>query len=97
MPHALRIRIHFERDDDRTYHAFCPALKGLHVYGRTKPEAYQRATEAVNVYMEMLRENGEPYPVDDVDVFLESIDEENPSPSSCEAPWHVSVPQLAAS
>lgn len=49
--------------DDGGYHAYAPALKGLHVDGTTEKEAIQNATKAVLCYLESLAIHGEPLPV----------------------------------
>ena len=49
--------------DEEGFHAFCPALKGLHVGGRTEKEAIQNATDAAILYLESLIKHGDPIPV----------------------------------
>lgn len=56
------IGIIVEPDED-AFHAFCPALKGLHVGGRTETEAVQNAADAAIMYLESLIKHGEPIPV----------------------------------
>ena len=46
------------------YHAYCPALKGCHTWGHTYSEALANVREAVELYVEDLREAGDPIPVD---------------------------------
>ena len=46
------------------YHAYCPALKGCHTWGHTYSEALANIREAVELYVEDLREAGEPIPID---------------------------------
>jgi predicted RNase H-like HicB family nuclease len=48
---------------DKAYHAFCPALKGCHTWGHTYAEALTNIQEAVELYVEELRESGQPVPV----------------------------------
>ena len=43
---------------DRAFHAYCPALKGCHTWGRTYDEALANVREAVELYVEDLRESG---------------------------------------
>jgi predicted RNase H-like HicB family nuclease len=38
------------------YHAYCPALKGCHTWGRTYDEALANVREAVELYIDDLRE-----------------------------------------
>ena len=49
---------------EKAYHAYGPALKGYHTWGRTYEEALANVCEAVEVYVEDLREAGSRIPVD---------------------------------
>jgi predicted RNase H-like HicB family nuclease len=49
--------------DDDGYHAFCPALKGLHVSGQTEKEAVKNAADGAILYLESLIKHGDPIPV----------------------------------
>ena len=51
-------------DGRKAYHASCPALKGCHTWGHTYEEALANIQEAVELYIEDLREAGDPIPVD---------------------------------
>jgi predicted RNase H-like HicB family nuclease len=51
-------------DGRSAYHAYCPALKGCHTWGHTYSEALANVREAVELYVEDLREAGDPIPVD---------------------------------
>ncbi len=55
-----------ERDEEGSYHAFCPALKGCHTQGDTLDEALANVREAIEVYLESLRGYGEALPVEDI-------------------------------
>ncbi|MBI4909183.1 MAG: type II toxin-antitoxin system HicB family antitoxin [Acidobacteria bacterium] len=55
----------------RAYHAFCPALKGCHTWGYTYQEALANVHEAIELYVEDLREAGESVPVDTENGILE--------------------------
>ena len=48
---------------ERAYHAHCPALKGWHTWGHTHSEALSNIREAIELYVEDLKEAGEPIPV----------------------------------
>jgi len=50
------------KDDRMAYHAYCPALKGCHTWGYSYEEALRNIREAVDLYIEDLKENGEPIP-----------------------------------
>ncbi len=49
--------------DDGEFHAYCPALKGLHVGGETEEEALKNAMDAVELYLKSLIKHGDPIPV----------------------------------
>lgn len=59
------------REDD-AYIVDVPALPGCHTYGHTPEEALANAREAIELYLEDLRESGEPVP-EDVQVQTEKI------------------------
>jgi predicted RNase H-like HicB family nuclease len=52
-----------EKDDDDSYHGFCPALKGLHTRGRTVDETIENLRNAAIAYLRSLIKHGEPIPV----------------------------------
>ncbi len=58
----FRIEVIIE-PDDTGFHAYCPALKGLHVGGETEEEALQNAKEAALAYLESLIKHHDPIPV----------------------------------
>ena len=50
--------------EDDAYIVDVPALPGCHTYGATPDEALANAREAIEAYLEDLRESGEPIPED---------------------------------
>lgn len=58
----------FERDDEGGYHAFVPALPGCHSQGDTLDEAVANLREAIELYIESLRDHGEPVPSEDITI-----------------------------
>jgi len=68
MNQGARQRLEFVVDfviepDKGNFHAYCPALKGLHVDGTTKEEALNNVKEATIVYIESLIKHGDPIPI----------------------------------
>lgn len=61
-PLTIRLKICVEPDGDE-FHAYCPALKGLHTSGRTKEETLENARDAAIAYLQSLIQHGEPIPV----------------------------------
>ncbi len=51
------------KPDESGFHAYCPALKGLHVGGATEEEALQNARDAAIAYLNSLVKHGEPIPL----------------------------------
>ena len=49
--------------DDNGFHAYCPALKGLHTSGDTQEEALANAKDAVAAYLQSLIKHGDPIPL----------------------------------
>ncbi len=49
-------------NDEGAFHAYAPALKGLHVDGATQEEAVENVKEAIAVYLESLHKHGDPLP-----------------------------------
>lgn len=60
-------------DEAQAYSAVVPALPGCASQGRTVPEALANVREAIELYMEVLRDEGEPIP-DDVQVQTAKVD-----------------------
>ena len=58
----FQVEIIVEPDGDK-YHAYCPALKGLHACGETVDEALSNARDAAAAYIESLIKHGDPIPV----------------------------------
>jgi predicted RNase H-like HicB family nuclease len=59
---AFQVTVVVESDGNE-FHAYCPALKGLHVPGATIAEAVQNARVAAQLFLECLIEDGDPIPV----------------------------------
>ena len=53
-------------DGRKAYHAYCPALKGCRTWGSTFEEAFANIQEAVELYLEVLMEDGQDIPVDPI-------------------------------
>ncbi len=49
-------------EDGEGYTVLVPALRGCITQGRTREEAIERAREAIAVYIESLKADGEPIP-----------------------------------
>ena len=59
MAAEKEIELVFEPQDEGGFHAYAPDLPGLHTQGDSFEEAMENANEAVALYVEGLREDGE--------------------------------------
>jgi len=58
----------FEKEEDGGYHAFCPSLPGCHTQGDTYEEAVENIKDAVKLYIESIKANGEEIPAEDITI-----------------------------
>ena len=65
----------FEPAEEGGYVVTCPALPGLVTEGDTYEEARERVKEAIEGYLESLRKDGQPIPVD-TNIELEPVKEQ---------------------
>jgi len=63
---SLHYTVILEHEEDGGYHAFVPALPGCHTQGDTIDEALENAREAIQAYLDSLKAEGEPAPVEDI-------------------------------
>lgn len=61
-PMRFAVQVVVEPDGGQ-FHAYAPALKGLHVSGATEEEALKNARDAVVAYLQSLVKHGDPIPV----------------------------------
>ena len=59
--------------DDPGYHGFIPALPGCHTSGETIEETRTNLKEALQGYLEVALEHGDPIPKDESLEFFETI------------------------
>ena len=59
---SFEILVIIEPDESR-FHAYTPALKGIHVDGGTVEEALDHAQDAIISYLESLFTHGDPIPI----------------------------------
>jgi predicted RNase H-like HicB family nuclease len=60
MADAREIEFIFEPQEDGGYHVYAPDLPGLHTQGDSLEEATDDAREALELYVEGVREEGRP-------------------------------------
>ena len=59
---GFKVEVVVEPDEDG-FHAYCPALKGLHTCGDTKEEALENAKDAAIAYLQSSIKHGDSIPV----------------------------------
>lgn len=62
-PIDFRIEIVVEPEEEKGFHAYCPALKGLHTCGDTREEALNNARDAAIAYISSCMKHGDPIPI----------------------------------
>ncbi len=69
---AHRYTVIFEKEAEGGYHVFCPVLPGCHTQSETIEEGTKNIREAIELYIESLREDGLPVP--EYDIFIKPIE-----------------------
>ena len=63
---ARHYTVILEREEEGGYHVFCPTLPGCHTQSETIEEGLQSIREAIQLYVESLKEDGLPVPEEDI-------------------------------
>lgn len=58
----MKWRVLIEQDEDGVFVAEVPSLPGCISQGNTRDEAKKNVNEAIQAYLESLKENGDPIP-----------------------------------
>ena len=61
---SVKFTVIIERQDEGGYSVTVPALPGCVSEGETKEEAIKNIKEAIELYLEVLKEDGKPIPED---------------------------------
>jgi predicted RNase H-like HicB family nuclease len=67
----MRYTVVLEQEDDGGFSASVPALPGCHSQGDTRADAMANIREAIELYVEALRDAGEPVPTEAGKEFVE--------------------------
>lgn len=59
--------------DENGYHAYVPALSGCHSFGETIDEARMNITEAIQLHIEAMLEDGETIPEEQEPTFVTKL------------------------
>jgi len=62
----LRYTVILEKEEDGGYHAFCPVLPGCRTQGDDLDDALANIEDAIKLYIEDLKADGEPVPEEDI-------------------------------
>jgi predicted RNase H-like HicB family nuclease len=66
----LSRQVMIEADESGGYVVSCPSLPGCYSQGETIDEALANIREAIELYIEVLEEDGKPIPADSLDRLL---------------------------
>ena len=66
----LEYRVIIEKDEDGVLVARVPDLSGCATEGKTREELMKNVKEAIQAYLEALKEHGEPVPIETVQVSV---------------------------
>jgi predicted RNase H-like HicB family nuclease len=61
-----RFTVILEKEDEGGYHVFCPSLPGCHTQSETIEEGIANIREAIELYLESLKQDGLPIPEEDI-------------------------------
>jgi len=67
---AIKFRVMIERDEDGVYVGKVPDLPGCATEGKTKKELMRNVKEAIQAYMEALKIQKEPIPIEMVQISV---------------------------
>ncbi len=70
---VLSYTVMFEKDPDGGYVAMVPTLSGCVTQGETIEEAKEHIKEAITLYLEVLKEDGDEIPVEADEHFVGTI------------------------
>ena len=66
----LRYRVIIEKDEDGMLIAKVPDLPGCATEGKTRQEVMKNVREAIQAYLEALKQHGEPVPIETVQIIV---------------------------
>lgn len=66
----IKYRVIIERDEDGVYVARVPDLPGCATEGNTKKELMKNIKEAIHAYLEALKKQGDPIPIETVQISV---------------------------
>jgi predicted RNase H-like HicB family nuclease len=66
----LKYRVIIEKDEDGMLVGRVPDLPGCATEGKTKRELMKNVKEAIQAYLEALKEHGDPVPIETVQVIV---------------------------
>ena len=70
---TLTYRIIIEQDENNTFHAYVPALRGCHTWGKSIDGARKNIRDAINAYLRVLIADKKKIPEDNGVEIIENI------------------------
>ncbi len=70
----MKLKVILEAEKEGGYSVHCPALPGCYSQGDTVEEALANIREAIQLYIETLKDLGKPIPTSDPEIFVEVVE-----------------------
>lgn len=70
----MKLKVILEAEEEGGYSVHCPALPGCYSQGDTVEEALVNIREAIQLYIETLKELGKSIPKSDPEILVEAVE-----------------------
>lgn len=70
----MKLKVILETEEEGGYSVYCPALPGCYSQGDTVEEALANIQEAIQLYIETLKDLGKPIPASDPEILVETVE-----------------------
>lgn len=70
----MKLKVILEAEEEGGYSVYCPALPGCYSQGDTVEEALANIREAIQLYIETLKDLGKPISMSDPEILVEAVE-----------------------
>lgn len=70
----MKYKVILEAEEEGGYSVHCPALPGCYSQGDTVPEALTNIQDAIELYIETLKDLRKPIPTSDPEILVEAVE-----------------------
>jgi predicted RNase H-like HicB family nuclease len=71
---SMKYKVILEAEEEGGYSVHCPALPGCYSQGDTVPEALTNIQDAIELYIETLKDLRKPIPTSDPEILVEAVE-----------------------